>query len=75
MASGEPALFYLRLADDDSLILHQEWVAQMMRRGIFLTSHHNHFINASLTEADVDLTIEIGHEAFGAVKAAHPELG
>ena len=75
VASGEPALFYLRLADDDSLILHQEWVAQMMRRGIFLTSHHNHFINASLTEADVDLTIEIGHEAFGAVKAAHPELG
>lgn len=74
VASGEPALFYLRLADDDSLMLHQEWIAQMMRRGIFLTSHHNHFINASLTEADVDLTIEIGHEAFGAVKAAHPEL-
>ncbi|PFG18285.1 glutamate-1-semialdehyde 2,1-aminomutase [Propionicimonas paludicola] len=75
IASGEPALFYLRLADDDSLMLHQEWVAQMMRRGIFLTSHHNHFINASLTEADVDLTIEIAHEAFGVVKAAHPELG
>jgi glutamate-1-semialdehyde 2,1-aminomutase len=75
IASGEPALFYLRLADDDSLSLHQEWVAQMMRRGIFLTSHHNHFLNASVSDADLDLTIAIGHEAFGAVKSAHPELG
>ncbi|MBU4215484.1 MAG: aminotransferase class III-fold pyridoxal phosphate-dependent enzyme, partial [Actinobacteria bacterium] len=75
VASGEPALFYLRLADDDSLLLHQEWVAQMMRRGVFLTSHHNHFINASLTHEDIARTVEIAHEAFGVVKAAHPELG
>ncbi|MBU4336815.1 MAG: aminotransferase class III-fold pyridoxal phosphate-dependent enzyme, partial [Actinobacteria bacterium] len=75
VASGEPALFYLRLADDDSLLLHQEWVAQMMQRGVFLTSHHNHFINASLTPDDIARTVEIAHEAFGVVKAAHPELG
>ncbi|WP_159808783.1 aminotransferase class III-fold pyridoxal phosphate-dependent enzyme [Cellulomonas citrea] len=75
VASGEPALFYLRLADDSSLLLHQEWVAQMMQRGIFLTSHHNHFINASLTYEDIARTVEIAHEAFGVVKAAHPELG
>jgi glutamate-1-semialdehyde 2,1-aminomutase len=75
VASGAPALFYLRLADDESLMLHQEWIAQMVQRGVFLTSHHNHFVNAALTEADIDLTVEIAHESFAAVKAAHPELG
>lgn len=74
VASGEPALFYLRLADDDSLMLHQEWVAECVQRGVFLTSHHNHFINAALTEVDIARTIEIGHEAFGIVRSRHPEL-
>ena len=27
VVSGEPALFYLRIANDDSLMLHQAWVA------------------------------------------------
>lgn len=74
IASGAPALFYLRIADDDSLMLHQEWVAECVQRGIFLTSHHNHFINAALTEADVTRTIEVAHEAFGIVRSRHPEL-
>jgi glutamate-1-semialdehyde 2,1-aminomutase len=69
VASGAPALFYLRLADDDSLMLHQQWVAEVVQRGAFLTSHHNHFINAALTSADVARTVEIAHEAFGIVAA------
>ena len=64
IASGMPSLFYLRIADDDSLMLHQEWVADMVRRGIFLTSHHNHFINASLTHEDINHTIEVAEECF-----------
>ena len=75
IASGAPALFYLRIADDDSLILHQEWVQEMMKRGIFLASHHNHFINASLSDADIKHTIEVSKDAFKALKARHPELG
>ncbi|QYF73514.1 hypothetical protein [Cryobacterium sp. PAMC25264] len=74
IASGAPALFYLRIADDDSLMLHQEWVAECVRRGVFLTSHHNHFLNAALTSADMTRTLEIAHEAFGVVRAHHPEL-
>jgi glutamate-1-semialdehyde 2,1-aminomutase len=69
--SGEPALFYLRLADDDSLLMHQEWIAHMVQRGVWLTSHHNHFLNASLTEADIAKTLEIAHEAFGLVAQRH----
>ncbi len=74
VASGAPALFYLRLADDPSLMLHQEWVAECVQRGVFLTSHHNHFLNAALTEADIARTVEVAHEAFGIVAARHPDL-
>ncbi|GLY29128.1 aminotransferase class III-fold pyridoxal phosphate-dependent enzyme [Kineosporia sp. NBRC 101731] len=75
VASGEPALFYLRLADDDSLMLHQEWVAECVRRGVFISSHHNHFINAALTSDDIAHTLEVAHEAFGVVRDRHPEAG
>ncbi|MBA8816298.1 glutamate-1-semialdehyde 2,1-aminomutase [Microbacterium halimionae] len=72
IASGAPALFYLRLDDPTgSLMLHQEWVAECVQRGVFVTSHHNHFINAALTEADVDRTIEIADESFAIVAARH----
>lgn len=66
--SGEPALFYLRLADDDSLLIHQDWVQEMVHRGIYITSHHNHFMNASLTDADIDRTIEVADDAFKALR-------
>lgn len=64
VASGAPSLFYLRLADDDSLMLHQRWIAEMVKRGVFLTNHHNHFINYALSDADIAETIEIAGEAF-----------
>lgn len=69
VASGEPALFYLRLADDPSLMLHQRWIAECVRRGVFLTSHHNHFINAALTASDIARTLEVADEAFRVVLA------
>ena len=63
--SGIPSLFYLRLADDDSLMLHQRWIAEMVKRGIFVTNHHNHFLNYALSEEDIKTTLEVADEAFG----------
>ena len=74
VVSGEPALFYLRIANDDSLMLHQEWVAECVSRGLFLASHHNHFMNAAMTEADIALAVDIADDAFGVVAARHPEI-
>ena len=71
--SGVPSLFYLRIANDESLMLHQEWIAECVRRGVFFTSHHNHFVNASLTDADIDETVDVAKEAFAVVRARHPE--
>lgn len=65
--SGEPALFYLRVANDDSLMLHQRWIAHCVSRGLFLASHHNHFTNAAMGEQEISLALEIGEEAFQAL--------
>ena len=67
--TGMPALFYLRIAGDaaspdDPLMLHQRWIAEMVKRGIYLTNHHNHFINYSLSDEDIKTTIEVADEAF-----------
>ncbi len=66
--TGVPSLFYLRLADDPTLRLHQAWIAECVKRGVFFTNHHNHFINASLTDEDIAETIEIADEAFMALQ-------
>ena len=65
--SGEPALFYLRLADDPSLMLHQQWIANCVLRGVYFTNHHNHFINAALSDEDIEETLDIADEAFAAL--------
>ena len=69
--TGAPSLFYLRIADDPSLKLHQEWIAECVKRGVFFTGHHNHFINAALSNADIDETIEIAGEAFAILRNRH----
>ena len=68
VVSGEPALFYLRLADDDSLFIHQDWIQECVKRGIFFAGHHNHFINAALTDEDINFTLEVADEAFKAIR-------
>ena len=66
--TGAPSLFYLRIADDPSLKLHQEWIAECVRRGVFVTSHHNHFMNAAMTDADIKETGEVAREAFRIIR-------
>ena len=72
--SGIPSMWYMRIGNDDSLSLHQEWIAECVRRGAFFTNHHNLFVNCALSEADINRTHEIADEAFKAVKAKHPEI-
>ena len=69
--TGVPSLFYLRIADDPTLMLHQEWISECVKRGVFFTNHHNHFINASLSDEDIKETVEIADEAFSVVRDRH----
>ena len=68
VVSGEPSLFYLRLADDNSLFIHQDWIQECVKRGIFFAGHHNHFINAALSEEDIKFTLDVADEAFKAIR-------
>lgn len=72
--SGEPAMFYLRVADDDTLELHQEWNSECVRRGVYFTSHHNHFMNMAMTDADIEQTIKVADECFKLIVKNHPEV-
>ncbi|MFR7477701.1 MAG: aminotransferase class III-fold pyridoxal phosphate-dependent enzyme [Acutalibacteraceae bacterium] len=66
--TGIESLPYLRLADDPSLHLHQQWIAECVKRGVFFTNHHNHFINAALSDEDIQETIDIATEAFHVIR-------
>lgn len=73
--SGPPALFYMRIKDkQDNFLLHQEWVAECVRRGVFITNHHNHFLNLSMTKELIDEATTICSEAMEVVVKNHPEL-
>ena len=69
--SGEMAMPYLRITNDDNLMLHQAWCGECTRRGAFFTSHHNWFLSAAHTEDDIKQTLDICDEAFKALKASY----
>lgn len=74
VVSGEPALFYLRIANDDSLMLHRSGL-QNVYQGVFsLASHPYHFMNAAVTDDDIKLAIDIAEDAFSVVAERHPEI-
>lgn len=69
VVSGAPSMWYMRLADDPSLRLHQRWVAECVKRGVYFTNHHNHFVNYAMRDKELSFTLEVANEAFKVVKA------
>lgn len=70
--TGVPSMPYMRIANDDSLMMQQAFCAECTKRGVFFVSHHNHFINCSLTDKDIDKTLSVADEAFRAVADKFP---
>ncbi|MBI9077024.1 MAG: aminotransferase class III-fold pyridoxal phosphate-dependent enzyme [Desulfatibacillum sp.] len=66
--TGHPAMPYLRITDDPTLMLHQNWCAECTKRGAFFSSHHNWFVSTAHTREDLDRTLEIADDAFLAIK-------
>ncbi|MDR1307075.1 MAG: aminotransferase class III-fold pyridoxal phosphate-dependent enzyme [Treponema sp.] len=67
--SGLPSLFFLRIADPaNSSFWHQDWIAEMVRRGVYITHYHNMFTNCSMTAKDLDYTFDAADETFKVVK-------
>ncbi len=69
VVSGAPSMWYMRIADDPSLMLHQRWIAECVKRGVYFTNHHNHFVNYSMREKEMNFTLEVADEALKAIKA------
>ncbi len=66
--TGAPAMPYLRITNDESLMLHQEWCGECTKRGAYFTSHHNWFVSTAHTDQDIKRTWDIADDAFKAVK-------
>ncbi len=62
--SGVPSMWYMHIADDPSLKVHQRWVAECVKRGVFFTNHHNLFVNYAMSGEDIKFTLEVADEAF-----------
>lgn len=73
--TGLPSLFKLILKDpDESLIPHQEWVGEMVRRGVYISHFHNMFTNTMITKEDLQYTFDVADEALKIVLKNHPEI-
>ena len=77
--SGEPALLFHQIRGldgkaDPNLLLHQAYVGECVKRGVFMTNHHNHFMNTALTDKDIDFIADVADEAMGVVKNKSREI-
>lgn len=73
LVTGEPSMWYMRLTDDDTGVLHQQWVSECVRRGVFFTNHHNLFMNTAMTKEDISYTLDAAREAFQVLRAGRGE--
>lgn len=66
--SGAASMPYLRITNDPSLMLHQDWCGECTKRGAYFTSHHNWFVSTAHTDKDIKRTWDIVDDAFKAIK-------
>jgi glutamate-1-semialdehyde 2,1-aminomutase len=66
--TGEPVMWYMRHSNDENFFMHQAWVAECVRRGVFFTNHHNHFINAAVSDEDIAFTLDVADKAYKAIR-------
>ena len=69
VASGPPAMPYVRVADDSSFVRTQALCAAAIAHGVFLHPHHNWFISAAMTESDIDDALTRLDYALGTLPA------
>lgn len=72
--TGAPSMPFMRTEDDPSGMIHQYFVGECVRRGVFFTNHHNIFMNCAMSEEDLQFTAEVAADAYRAVKKDHSRL-
>jgi glutamate-1-semialdehyde 2,1-aminomutase len=69
-ATGIPSMPYLRTEHESGIEFHQAVCGECVRRGLFLTSHHNLFLSSAHTDQDLERSWAIFDEALKKVRAA-----
>ena len=69
--TGSPSMPYVRITNDESQMLHQDWCAECTKRGAYFTPHHNWFVSTAHTDEDIKQTLAIADAAFKVVKEKH----
>ena len=62
--TGHPAMPYLTFTDDPTREKNRFFCGEAAKRGIFLHPHHNWFISAALTDAELSRTLEVTDLCF-----------
>ena len=62
--TGLPSMPYLRTEHEEGIAFHQALCGECVRRGMFLTSHHNLFVSAAHSDSDLERSWEIFDEAI-----------
>jgi len=69
--TGPPAIPFLTFtADEGSFARSRSFAAACAARGVYLHPHHNWFVSAAHTEADLERVLDVTEEAFREVAAA-----
>ena len=50
------------------------WVTSALKHGVFFHPYHNMFMNAAMTEQDIDLTLKASERAFAELKAERARI-
>ncbi len=67
VTSGPPALPFMSFHDDPGQSLNRPFCAAAVARGVYFHPHHNWFVSAAHTDADVDHALAVADEAFAVV--------
>jgi glutamate-1-semialdehyde 2,1-aminomutase len=68
LPSGPPAVPFITFDGDPSMRRRQRFCAEVTRRGAFFHPHHNWFISAAHSPADVEATLHMADEAFAVLR-------
>lgn len=79
VVSGEPSMWFMRTAAidgraDPDFLLHQAFVAECVRRGVFFTNHHNLFTCTAMSDGDIEFSLAVADEAYKAVRSRARQL-
>jgi len=69
VTSGPPALPFMSFRDDPGQTSNRLFCAAAVERGVYFHPHHNWFLSAAHTDADIDRTLAVADEAFAIVAA------